>query len=45
MADVKNQQIQFIADGKGGVYVSRLNKDGKLTIYYCKDGNCRREIY
>ena len=32
------QTIHSSADGKGGVYISRLDTSGRLTVYYCKDG-------
>ena len=36
------QTIHSTADGKGGVYISRLDERGYLTVYYCKDGSKRK---
>ena len=42
MANEQNQyKLQSTADGKGGVYIIKLDKEGNLTVWYCKGGRQR----
>ena len=42
MANEQTQTIYSSADGKGGVYISRLDTSGLLTVWYCKNGRAER---
>ena len=41
---MESYALTSTSDGKGGVYITKMDKNGYMKIYYCADGS-KTEVY